>query len=214
MGLLADTQTRILFRQSSDQVAEAVLKVVTSGLRSLNYAPDDVQVITPMHRGPAGVTELNKRLQAVLNPETPGEPQLMRGPYKFRCADRVLQNVNNYEKSVYNGDIGRIVSIDLENSVFDVEFDQGRVVYDFTETDQLQLAYALTVHKSQGSQWDDVVLFDESFAFQESRARWLYTGITRAKHWFSLVEGGSASVLEQAVGRRVLRVSGLMELAH
>ena len=173
--------TVFMERAHPDQVAEAVLKVVTSGLRSLNYAPDDIQVITPMHRGPAGVTELNKRLQAVLNPETPGEPQLMRGPYKFRCADRVLQNVNNYEKSVYNGDIGRIVEIDLENSVFNVEFDQGRVVYDFTETDQLQLAYALTVHKSQGSEYPAVVMVIHSTHYIMLRRNLLYTALTRAQ---------------------------------
>ncbi len=173
--------TVLMERQRPDQVAEAVLRVVTSGLPRLDFAPDDIQVITPMHRGPAGVTELNRALQEKLNPAAPGRLELLRGEQTFREGDRLLQNVNNYDKEVYNGDIGRLVEIDAEARCFVVEFDQGRVVYDFNEADQLQLAYALTVHKSQGSEYPAVVMVFHSTHYIMLRRNLLYTALTRAE---------------------------------
>jgi len=179
--------TVFMEREQPDQAAEAVLRVVTSGLPRLNFSQDDIQVITPMHRGPAGVTELNRALQERLNPRTPGRLEMLRGEQVFREGDRLLQNVNNYDKEVYNGDIGRLVEIDADQRCFIVEFDQGRVVYDFNETDQLQLAYALTVHKSQGSEYPAVVMVFHSTHYIMLRRNLLYTALTRATEKVYLV---------------------------
>lgn len=172
--------TVFMERTHPDQVAEAVLRVVTSGLAQLNYAADDIQVLTPMHRGPAGVGALNKALQEHLNPSAPGKQEVRRGDHVFREGDRVLQNVNNYDKEVYNGDVGRVVAIDSEEGYFGVEFDQGQVAYEANELDQLQLAYALTVHKSQGSEYPAVIIVVHSTHYIMLQRNLLYTALTRA----------------------------------
>ncbi len=172
--------TVFMERTHPDQVAEAVLRVVTSGLAQLNYAADDIQVLTPMHRGPAGVGALNKALQERLNPSAPGKQEVRRGDHVFREGDRVLQNVNNYDKEVYNGDVGRVVAIDSEEGYFGVEFDQGQVAYEANELDQLQLAYALTVHKSQGSEYPAVIIVVHSTHYIMLQRNLLYTALTRA----------------------------------
>ena len=117
----------------------------------------DVQVLTPMNRSELGAYALNARLQAVLNP--PGGPaEIERLGWKFRSGDKVLQTHNNYQKEVFNGDVGRIASIDATEREVVVDFDGKMVAYDFGELDELCLAYAMTVHKAQGSEYPAVVL--------------------------------------------------------
>ena len=191
--------TVFMERAHPDQVAQAVVRVVTSGLRRLDFRPDDIQVLSPMHRGPAGVTELNRALQEKLNPPRPGQLQIQRGDGVFRQGDRLLQNVNNYDKQVYNGDIGKLVEIDPRNKCFVVEFDEGRVDYEYNEGDQLQLAYALTVHKSQGSEYPAVVLVMHSTHYIMLRRNLLYTALTRAERMAVVV--GDKKGLATAVKR-------------
>ena len=173
--------TVFMSRQRADEVPAAVLQVVTLALPRLGFRRDDIQVITPMHRGPAGVIELNRILQEKMNPPRPGGFELRHGNQIFRSGDRLLQNVNNYDKEVYNGDIGRMLQIDPRNSTFVVEFDQGRVSYEFSEADQLRLAYALTVHKSQGSEYPAVVMVFHSTHYIMLQRNLLYTALTRAE---------------------------------
>lgn len=159
------------------------------------YHPvDDVQVLTPMHRGEAGVGNLNIRLQEILNP---GETGVSRGYRNFRVNDKVMQLVNNYQKEVYNGDIGRVASIDREEQEVRVDFEGKVVAYDFPELDELATAYAISIHKSQGSEYPAVVIPVMTQHFLLLQRNLLYTGITRGKKLVVLV--GSKKALAIAV---------------
>src|SRR5205085_11600690 len=112
----------------------------------------DVQVLTPMNRTELGSQALNLRLREALNPPR-GGPEVERFGWKFRAGDKVLQTQNNYKKDVFNGDIGRVRDIDPAARELVVDFDGKDVVYDFGELDELSLAFALTIHKAQGSEY-------------------------------------------------------------
>ena len=135
----------------ADELAEKVVAVVAKSLPKRGYAPGDIQVLTPMQRGSAGAAYLNSRLQEVLNPPRFDKPEIQRGPRLFRVGDRVMQIVNNYDKSVYNGDIGAVVAIDLEEEILTVAFTDAQgtteVIYEFADIDELTLAFACSIHK-------------------------------------------------------------------
>jgi exodeoxyribonuclease V alpha subunit len=147
----------------------------------------DIQVLTPMHRGPIGAGQLNTALQAALNPPRNGEMDLLRGGRIFRIGDRVLQIRNNYDKGVYNGDLGRITAIDPTDQAVMVQVDDREVSYDFSELDELTLAYAATVHKSQGSEYPAVLLPVHTTHYLMLQRNLLYTAVTRAKRLLVLV---------------------------
>ncbi len=170
-----------------EQAADRVIKTVVESLPKLGFAPDDIQVITPLHRGPIGVRALNTALQERLNPPAAEKAELRRGEIIFRVGDRVLQTVNNYDKSVYNGDIGRIEAVDNERQVFRVRFDREEVAYDSGEIDELALAYALTIHKSQGSEYPAVVIVMHSSHYIMLQRNLLYTALTRAERMVCIV---------------------------
>lgn len=159
----------------------------------------DIQVLTPMNRSELGARHLNERLQAVLNPPRT-VPDVQRHGWTFRLGDKVLQTVNNYQKEVYNGDIGRIASIDTEEQTLIVSYDGRSVSYDFAELDELALAFALTIHKSQGSEYPAVVIPLHTQHYVLLQRNLLYTGITRGKRLVVLV--GSRRALSAAVGRQ------------
>ncbi len=161
--------------------AQKVADVVCRSLPSLGYAREDVQVLTPMQRGTLGAQALNALLQEALNPKTLGVTEHVRGQKTLRCGDRVIQTVNNYTKDVFNGDIGYIRHIDAEEKQLVVGYPEKDVPYDFQDTDELQLAYALTVHKSQGSEYAAVVLALHTQHFLLLQRNLLYTALTRAK---------------------------------
>ncbi|MFQ5658158.1 MAG: ATP-dependent RecD-like DNA helicase, partial [Candidatus Methylomirabilales bacterium] len=138
----------------------------------------DIQVITPMNRGPIGVSSLNQDLQAVLNPE--GE-EIVLGGRQLRVGDRVMQVRNNYDKEVFNGDLGWIVRIDREERELVVRFDQGEVLYDWSELDELSLAYAISVHKSQGSEYPAVVAPLHTSHYVMLQRNLLYTTLSRGR---------------------------------
>src|SRR5262249_41511590 len=117
----------------------------------------DIQVLTPMNRSALGARHLNARLQEVLNPPHHG-PQIERFGWSYRIGDKILQTVNNYQKDVSKGDIGRITAIDEVEQEVTVNYDGRSVAYDFGELDELALAYALTIHKAQGSEYPAVVI--------------------------------------------------------
>lgn len=161
---------------------------------------EDIQVICPMNRGVIGTYNLNTELQAVLNPK--GE-ELTRGEKIFRVGDRVMQVQNNYDKVVFNGDMGRIADINKEDQEIGIRFDDKRIVYTFNELDQLVLAYAITVHKSQGSEYPVVVLPMLMEHYMMLQRNLFYTVITRAKRLVVIV--GSKKAMWIAVKNDKIR---------
>ena len=162
----------------------------------------DIQVLTPMNKTDLGVASLNARLQGALNPDR-GQPWVERFGQKFRAGDRVLQTQNNYKKQIYNGDLGVIAGIDEMNRELVVRFDGREVPYDFGELDELSLAYALSIHKSQGSEYPAVVMPLHTQHFMMLQRNLLYTGLTRARKLAVLV--GSTRALKLAVDRQDTR---------
>ena len=146
----------------------------------------------------------------MLNPSA-GAAEVERFGWKFRVGDKVLQTLNNYQKEVFNGDIGRIAAIDAAEREVAVDFDGKAVVYDFGELDELALAYAMTIHKAQGSEYPAVVMPLHTQHYMMLQRNLLYTGITRGKKLVVLV--GSRKALEMAVRRQetVRRCSRLRE---
>jgi len=157
----------------------------------------DIQVLTPMNRGTCGTKALNELLQNRMNPDNPRKPSFSFGEKRFRSGDRVMQIRNNYDKGVYNGDMGRVVRIDHGKKTFLVRYDTGQVEYDFIEADQIVLAYAITVHKSQGSEFPVVIFPVLTQHYIMLKRNLLYTGMTRAKKL--LVLAGSRKALSLAV---------------
>lgn len=155
---------------------------------------NDIQVLSPLRKGSAGVERLNTELQALLNPR--GQ-EVARGGRLFRLGDKVMQIKNNYEKEVFNGDIGRIAHVDLEEQEILVQFEDKRVSYDYSDLDELVLAYAISVHKSQGSEYPVVVLPLLKQHFVMLQRNLLYTAITRAKKLLVIV--GDKKALAMAV---------------
>ncbi|NLW16560.1 MAG: ATP-dependent RecD-like DNA helicase [Firmicutes bacterium] len=156
------------------------------------YHPlEDIQVLTPMRRTPIGVENLNVELQRSLNPRSPQKAEVKQGFQHFRIGDKVMQIRNNYKKQVFNGDIGRIQTIDLEEREVAVVYPEGRyerlVVYDFSELDELTLAYAISVHKSQGSEYPVIVMPISTQHYIMLQRNLLYTAITRARRQVVLV---------------------------
>ncbi len=155
----------------------------------------DVQVLSPMHRLACGVENLNKLLQASLNPPSRGKPEVAHAGRIFRIGDKVMQTRNDYDKGVFNGDIGRVA--DMDDEMVLIRYPEGDVPYDRSELDALAPAYAMSVHKSQGSEYPVVVLTLVSGHYVMLQRNLLYTAITRAKQRVILV--GSSAALGTAV---------------
>ena len=155
--------------------------------------PQEIQLLTPMQRGVVGAANLNQVLQEALNPASPPDKfgntthELRRGGYTFRPGDKVMQIRNDYDKEVFNGDIGTVSSINLEERSLGVAFDDRSVDYDISELDELVLAYATTVHKAQGAEYPIVVMPIMMTHFVMLQRNLLYTGVTRAKRGLVLV---------------------------
>jgi exodeoxyribonuclease V alpha subunit len=155
---------------------------------------DDIQVLTPMQRGLLGVANVNAELQALLNPT--GD-SMVRGSRTFRIGDKVMQIRNNYDLNVFNGDIGRVRAIDPVEQEVRIEFDGRAVTYDYSDLDEVVLAYACSIHKSQGSEYPCVVIPVHTQHYMMLQRNLLYTGITRGKRLVILV--GSKRALAIAV---------------
>jgi len=164
----------------------------------------DIQVMAPMYRGHAGVTALNDRLQSKLNPSAILKPEKRLYGQTFRPGDKVMQTQNNYDKETFNGDIGFVFSIDPVNHTMTIDFEGRAVLYDWSEADQLVLAYAVSVHKSQGSEFPAVVIPIITQHYMMLQRNLLYTAITRARELCVLV--GSRRAIGIAVrNNRVAR---------
>jgi exodeoxyribonuclease V alpha subunit len=155
----------------------------------------DVQVLTPQVKTVLGVTNLNKELQGALNPG--GKAEVRRFDTVFRSGDKVMQVQNNYTREVFNGDIGRVTDIDLDEQLLTVQFEGRNIEYDFNELDELQLAFAISVHKSQGAEYPAVVIPVHTQHYTMLQRNLLYTAITRGRKLVALV--GSRKALWRAV---------------
>jgi exodeoxyribonuclease V alpha subunit len=168
-----------------------------------------------MNRGTLGTQQMNGVLQAGLNPPRPGEPAVERFGTQFRPRDKVIQTRNNYDKDVFNGDIGRVVRLDEAEREAIIAFDGREVAYDFSELDEVALAYAITIHKSQGSEFPAVVMPLAMQHFLLLQRNLIYTGLTRGKQFVVLV--GQKKALATAIrnDRAAERFSALCErLGH
>ena len=174
-------QTDFFFIQQEEpeKVAEDIVNLVKNRLpKAYSQKVSNIQVLTPMQRGVVGAANLNMALQNALNPT---QIALNRGGYSFRQGDRVMQLRNNYDKDVFNGDLGYVESVDMEERTLLVNFEERLVEYEASELDELTLAYATTIHKSQGSEYPIVVMPVLMTHYVMLQRNLIYTGITRAK---------------------------------
>ncbi len=186
-------------RDDPDAARDTIVDLVANRIPSrFGFDPvTEVQVLVPMHRGELGTNALNHALQARLNPAATGKLETTRGERVFRAGDKVMQLRNDYDRNVYNGDIGVIASIIPDDNVINVDFDGRNVVYERAELDQLVHAYAVSVHKSQGSEYAAVVIPLVTQHYMMLQRSLLYTGVTRGKKLVVLV--GSKRAVSLAV---------------
>ena len=209
-------------RRTSDAVVETIQQLCSQRLpKNMGISPADIQVLSPTRKGETGTKNLNRQLQAVLNPESPDKKEKKYGELLFREGDRVMQIRNNYDilwkkvdgigsgAGIFNGDIGKITDIDYQAETVTVVFDDRQAEYDFTMLSELELAYAMTVHKSQGSEYRAVILTAWSGSRYLLTRSVLYTAVTRAKDLLIVV--GNEEVIAAMVGNdhQTRRYSGL-----
>jgi len=171
-----------------------------------------IQVLCPMNRGGLGARSLNIELQNALNP--PGEIRVERFGWTFCPGDKVMQVENDYDKDVYNGDLGMVSRIDMEESEVSVEFDGREVIYGFGDLDELVLAYATTIHKSQGSEYPAVVIPLSTQHYPMLQRNLVYTGVTRGKRLVVLVGQRKALAIAVKGARARRRWSKLRDWLH
>ncbi len=183
-----------------ERAAELLIEIVQERLpRRFSFDPvRDIQVLAPMYRGPVGVSALNEALQERLNPNPKGRIMERRlAGHLFRTGDKVIQTRNNYDKDVFNGDIGRVYGFDMTNQIMIVDVDGRQVKYDFAEADELMHAYCISVHRAQGSEYPCVVLPVMTQHYMMLQRNLLYTAVTRARQVVVLV--GSRKAIAIAV---------------
>lgn len=202
-----------LFREEDPlKAADLIVELVQERIpRRFGFKPEEIQVLSPMHRGEAGVGALNARLQAALNPPGPRKIERQIGGRVFRQGDRVMQIRNNYDKDVFNGDMGYITAINLEEQVMHVNIDGRSIPYDFLELDELVHAYAISIHKSQGSEFPAVVVPILTSHYMMLQRNLLYTAVTRAQKLVVLVGSPRAIGIAVKNDQAQKRFSGLVE---
>ncbi len=188
-------------KNDSEEVVKIILDLLTRRIpESFNYNPVyDTQVLVPTNKGTVGVNNLNYRIQDILNPNP---EKILKGSVEFRLNDKVIQLKNNYEKDIYNGDIGIIKKIDKETEEISVNFDGRIVKYSFFELDEINLSYAISIHKSQGSEFKCVIIPILTSHYMLLQRNLLYTSITRARELVVIV--GSKKAVGMAVNRNVV----------
>jgi exodeoxyribonuclease V alpha subunit len=196
-------------RDDPQQAVDLILKLVDERIPDRFHLDSiaDIQVLSPMNRGVAGVANLNQVLQNALNP---GEEGLNRGGRSFRMGDKVMQIRNNYDKEVYNGDIGRITGISMEDQEVIITYDGREVIYDLSDMDEVVLAYAVSIHKSQGSEYPAVIIPVLTQHYVLLQRNLIYTAITRGKRLVVIV--GSKRAMAIAIrNNRIDRRFTLLE---
>ena len=214
-GQMPDTSNRgqdffLFSAEEPEAAADLLVDVVQNRIpKRFGLDPiDDIQVLAPMHRGSIGVGTLNERLQAALNPPGQAVERLIAGRL-FRVGDKVIQMRNNYDKEVFNGDLGRIESIDFTQQLVRVLIDGRLVEYDWADASELTHAYALSVHRSQGSEYPAIVLPVMTQHYLMLQRNLLYTAVTRARKLVVLVGTRKALAMALHNDKVLYRYSGL-----
>lgn len=212
-----DSDFYYIKRDESEQIV-ATLKEIVGRRIPGKFGVDairDIQVLAPMNRGSLGIRELNLTLQETLNPSRRDEPVVEKFGWQFRLRDKVIQTQNDYDKDVFNGDIGQICALDPVERELRVRFDQREVMYDFGELDELNLAYAITIHKAQGSEFPVVVIPLAMQQYLMLQRNLIYTGITRGKKLVVLIGQKKAFFTAIRNNQSTRRYGGLLaRFAH
>jgi exodeoxyribonuclease V alpha subunit len=208
----AEAQVRdfyVIPATTPEDIQAKLLRVVTERIpqRFGLHPIRDIQVLTPMNRGSLGARALNVALQQALNPEA--TPQVTRFGWTYAPGDKVIQTVNDYDKDVFNGDIGQVTRVDPDEGVVTVLFDGREVVYEFGELDEVALAYTATVHKSQGSEYPAVVIPLATQHYPMLERNLLYTGVTRGKQLVVLIGQPKAVAIAVRTVRSMRRLTNL-----
>ncbi len=219
-----DNDFFFIFKDSIDDIAYTVVDLCTRRLKNTyGYSCiDDIQILSPTRKGPLGTFELNRRIQNIINPKDNTKRETSVSYYTLREGDKVMQNKNNYNinwvkengefgEGIFNGDIGVLTEINNSAHYVKVQFDDKVAMYDQDALADLELAYACTVHKSQGNEFEAVVMPIHNFAPQLMYRNLLYTAVTRAKKMLILV--GDQGALNRMIknNKRILRFSGLKD---
>lgn len=209
----ADSDFYFIERDEPEQILATMRELLRARIpRKFGFDPiREVQVLTPMNRSSLGVRELNLLLQEELNPRRPEEPVTEKFGWQFRIRDKVIQTQNNYDKEVFNGDIGHIAAIDPVEREVRIRFEGREVAYELGELDEVSLAYAITIHKSQGSEFPAVIIPLAMQQYLMLQRNLVYTGITRGKRLVIVV--GQAKAFGTAIrnNRTAHRYGGLLE---
>jgi exodeoxyribonuclease V alpha subunit len=200
-------------RQEAESIQATILELAKDRVPGkLRIDPIlDVQVLCPMNRGSLGARAMNTLLQAKLNPPQADEPVVERFGCQFRLRDKVIQTRNNYDKEVFNGDIGQVARIDHVERELAVRMETREVVYDFNELDELSLAYAITIHKSQGSEFPAVIVPLAMQHYLLLQRNLVYTAMTRGRRFVVLVGQKKALAIAVQNDRAAQRYSGLYD---
>jgi len=187
-----------------EKIPNLILELVKTRLpKKYGFDPmQDIQILTPMYRGESGALNLNELLQSAINLNT---NVLTGGGKKFKVGDKVMQLVNNYDKEVFNGDVGYIENFNFEDQIVSINFDQRIVEFDFSDLGELTLAYAVSVHKSQGSEYPCVILPMTTQHYMMLQRNLFYTAVTRARKLMIIIGMKKAIVIavkNDNVGKR------------
>ncbi|MGG7056076.1 SF1B family DNA helicase RecD2 [Nitrosomonas sp. ANs5] len=198
-----------IYAETPEEIFTKLMQVVLERIpQRFNLDPvSEIQVLTPMNRGGLGARSLNIELQQRLNGSS--EPKVTRYGSIYAPGDKVIQQVNNYDKEVFNGDIGTVVSIDVEESLLQINFDDRTVDYEFNELDEISLAYAISIHKAQGSEYPAVVIPLAMQHYMLLERNLLYTGVTRGKQLVVIIAQPKALAMAVKSQRSQRRVTNL-----
>lgn len=185
--------------EESEQGIAAIRDMMADLIPQLGYTSTDVQVLSPMIKGEVGTRNLNQVLQQLINPPSPHKAEITRGGIRFRVGDRILQQRNDYTHEVFNGDLGVVTAIDTDELELTAQFGERQVTYDNADPEEIALAFAITIHKSQGSEYLVVILpvFTQHYVMLSRNL--LYTAVTRARKLVVLV--GPRKAIDLAVGQ-------------
>ena len=203
--------------ETPEEIQRKLLEVITNRIpQRFGFHPlRDIQVLTPMNRGGLGARALNNILQEALNPNA--EPKISRFGSIFTTGDKVIQMINNYDKEVFNGDIGHISHIDLEESLVRIDFDNKMVAYSYDELDEIALAYATSIHKSQGSEYPVVIIPLATQHYMLLARNLLYTAVTRGKKLVVIIGQPKAihiAIKNIATEPRVTKLAERMKICY
>ena len=181
--------------EEPETAVEIITDLISSRLPKKGYSKDDIQILCPMHKGVTGASNLNTVLQGIINPPDITKNEIIRGARTLREGDRIIQLRNNYGYQVFNGDMGKIKFIHTEDHEVEIEYPEGIINYDFSELDEINLAYALSVHKAQGSEYPVVIMPVTMSHYIMLQRNLLYTAVTRARKLLILVGQKKAVVM-------------------